>query len=94
MHVFGNFNVPELTLETFHFVQGLHRTPLLFFFDISKRYFLGNLKYEHLKLWKLENWKFNIFQNLKKLSFHENRFFGLFVMVLQGFRGARRLLHT
>ena len=36
--VFGRplINVPELTLEIFHFVQGLHRTPLLFIL----RYFI------------------------------------------------------
>ena len=35
IHVFGNVNVLEMTFKTFHFVQGLHRTPL-FFFDSSK----------------------------------------------------------
>jgi hypothetical protein len=30
LHVLGNFNVLELTLKTFHFVQGLQRTPFFF----------------------------------------------------------------
>ena len=30
-----NFNVLEMALKTLHFVQGLSRTPLLFFLDIS-----------------------------------------------------------
>ena len=37
-----NFNVVEMTLKTLHFVQGLPRTPLLFFFDISTSYFFKN----------------------------------------------------
>ena len=31
----GNFNVLEMALKTLRFVQGLSRTPLLFFLDIS-----------------------------------------------------------
>ena len=30
-----NFNVLDMALKTLHFVQGLPRTPLLFFLDIS-----------------------------------------------------------
>ena len=33
---YWNSNVLEMALETFRLVQGLHITPLLFFFDISK----------------------------------------------------------
>ena len=29
IHCFGNVNVLEMTFKIFHFVQGLHRTPLL-----------------------------------------------------------------
>ena len=50
---YWNFNVLEMALKTFRFVQGLHITPLFFFFDTSKPGFLnlfvkvgtsGNLK--------------------------------------------------
>ena len=33
---YWNFNVLEMALKTFRFVQGLHITPSFLFFDISK----------------------------------------------------------
>ena len=33
---YWNFNVLEIALKTLRFVQGLPRTPLLIFFDVSK----------------------------------------------------------
>ena len=62
-----------MTLKTFHFVQGLARTPLLCFFAISKLYLLIHFK---------------------KTDFHSYHIFESFLMVLKGFRGARRLLNT
>ena len=54
-----NLNVLEMALKALNFVQGLSRTPLLFFLDISPTYFpnyfaknnnFDNDKSEHLKI--------------------------------------------
>ena len=57
-----NFNVLEMTLKTFHFVQGLSRTPLLFipryltnifFKKILQRKHISRIK--NPKIWKFQN---------------------------------------
>ena len=64
-----------MALETFRFVQGLSRTPLFFFFDISKpdfpNLFSSNRKSGNLDIWKSDNikvWKRRTPKNNRDLS--------------------------
>ena len=62
-----HLNVLEMALKTFNFVQGLSRTPLLLFLDISPTYLktkhfvkTNNIEIENLKISKIDPGKLEV----------------------------------
>ena len=54
---YWNFNVLEMALKTFRFVQGLHITPLFFFLRYFKTSFFPNVlsNIGNLEIWKSQS---------------------------------------